>query len=147
MTVIRQVLTRSSAVGREIPIHVDRWQLSKLRWRAAADDGREFGFEVDEPLHHGDIVCCNDYNYYTIHQTSETVLVVNTTEKEVVTKLAWSIGNLHQLLQVSGSELICADDPSLRQLFDQLHIAYKVESRQFEPMRSASAHHHHHHAH
>jgi len=147
ITVIRQALPPNSAVGREIPVHADRWQLSKLRWRAEAADGRDFGFEMDTPLHHGDIVCCNDYSYYIIHQTEEMVLVVNTADKEMATKIAWSIGNLHQLLQVNGEELISADDPSLRQLFDQLHVAYKVESRRFEPMRSAVSHHHHNHTH
>jgi len=147
LTVVRHSLPHSAAHGREIPVHVDRWQLAKLRWRAEAEDGRDFGIEVEEPLHHGDIVCTNDYSYYVIDQLPETVLVVKTTDAEKATRIAWSIGNLHQLLQINSDELISADDPSLRQLFDQLHIEYKVETRRFEPMRSAIGHHHHSHSH
>lgn len=146
LTVVRCALPRKSTAEREIPIHADRMQLEKLRWRATAEDGRDFGFDVDTPLRHGDIICANDYHDYVINQLPEPVLVLNIEDTEARVRISWFIGNLHQLLQINGNVLITADDPALRHLFDQQHTAYVSETRRFEPLRS-TAHHHHDHAH
>lgn len=123
------------------PIHVDRWTLAKTRWRGAARDGREFGFELEHPLTHGDVVA----DGYVIEQQPEPVLVVHYHDAREAATLAWSIGNLHQPVQVAETELITADDPAVRNYFAQQSIAFTSDERVFQPLRAA-AHHHHHHA-
>lgn len=145
LTIIREPLHDAHPTGRMIAIPADRWQLAKLRWRAAAADEREFGFELEEPLAHGDIIWENDYGYYMIQQAPEPVLVITSHEITRTAALAWSIGNLHQPMQVSGHELVAADDPSVRQLCHQQQITYEATHRIFQPMRSVISHHHHHH--
>lgn len=145
LTIIRGKLSYANPSGRCIVISADRWQLAKLRWRGAASDEREFGFELEHPLAHGDLVWENDYGYYMIQQAPEAVLVITSHEITVTAALAWSIGNLHQPLQISGHELIVPDDPAVRQLCQQQEIAFAAEHRVFQPIRSVVGHAHHHH--
>lgn len=119
------------------PLHVDRWTLAKTRWRGEADDGRAFGFDLEHPLKHGDAITEN----YVIAQKPEPVLVIPRAPEMDLATLAWSIGNLHQALEVTPRELITADDSALRPLLDGMNLYYRPEQRIFKPLR---AHHHHH---
>lgn len=143
LTIIRGKLADVRPTGRFISISADRWQLAKLRWRAAAADEREFGFELEKPLAHGDVVWENDYGYYVIQQIPEPVLVITSHEITQAAALAWAIGNLHQSLQINGNDLIVADDPAVRQLCAQQRIACTAEHRVFQPLRTVIGHHHH----
>ena len=40
----------------QIAIAVDRHKLARRRWRGLAQDGQDFGFDLIEPLQHGDPV-------------------------------------------------------------------------------------------
>ncbi len=144
LTIIRDVLDHAYPSGRFIAIPVDRWQLAKTRFRAVAADEREFGFELEHPLAHGDIVWENDYGYYVIQQIPEPVIVITSHEITQTAALAWSIGNLHQPLQINGHELIAADDPGIRQLCQHQQVAFETAHRVFQPFRSVISHHHHH---
>ncbi len=145
LTIIRGKLSYPNPTGRCIVISADRWQLAKLRWRGTASDQREFGFELESPLAHGDLVWENDYGYYLIQQTPEPVLVITSHAITETATLAWSIGNLHQPLQINGHELIVPDDPAVRQLCQQQQISFEAEHRVFQPIRSVVGHSHHHH--
>lgn len=145
LTIIRHALHGARHTTRIIPLAIDRWQLAKLRWRATAADGRDFGFELDFPLKHGDVILENDYGQYVVEQAVEPVLVFSISDATSAATLAWSIGNLHQPLQVTTGELIAADDPALRLWCDQQHVAYRNEHRIFQPLRASAGHHHHHH--
>src|SRR4051794_6536686 len=39
----------------KITLKVDRLTLAKRRWRAAAEDGTDFGFDLEHPLENGDV--------------------------------------------------------------------------------------------
>jgi len=122
-------------------LRVDRWTLAKTRWRAKAEDGREFGFDLDHPLSHGDLIA----DGYVIEQVPEVVFVIPVTDIKQAASLAWSIGNLHQLVQVADGELIAADDPGIRKFMHAMELPHRCETRIFQPLRSHSIHHHHHH--
>jgi len=145
ITIIRHALHESPRSGRAICVVTDRWQLAKHRWRATATDGRDFGFELEHPMQHGDVIMENDYGHYVIEQTPEPVLVFSISDATTAATLAWSIGNLHQPLQVLADELVAADDPALRQWCDQQLVAYRSEQRVFQPLRASAGHHHHDH--
>ena len=128
-----------SASGGAIPVRVDRWTLAKTRWRGTADDGRAFGFDLHHPLTHGDVIA----EGYVIEQQAEDVLVVPLCDVRTSAELAWSIGNLHQPVQVNGTELIAADDSAVRNYFGQRQVAFRQERRVFQPLRAVHGHHHH----
>jgi urease accessory protein UreE len=89
----------------------------------------------------------NDYGYYVIQQMPEPVLVINLDDASTAAVVAWSVGNLHQPLQVTKEALITIDDPAVRQLCQQQHIEFSIDQRIFEPVRTVIGHHHHHHDH
>jgi urease accessory protein len=148
MIIVRHALSTVDPDLPCIPIQVDRLTLQKRRWRATAADGTDFGIEVDHPLANGAVVHQSECCLYRITQSTEPVLdVALPPTADAVARLAWSIGNLHFPLQVLPDRVRVADDPALRQLFDQLGVPPRAIEAVFEPGTSTTGHHHHHHDH
>ncbi|HMP90405.1 MAG TPA: hypothetical protein PJ991_09395 [Kiritimatiellia bacterium] len=149
ITIVREPITHPGGSLKVVAVPADRWQLAKLRWRATATDGREFGFDLSKPLRHQDVICANDYSIYVVEQLPEPVVVFERNDDHDACALAWSIGNLHQPLQVTRDELIAPDDPALRQITEQFDVKHRSEIRVFQPIRNTvrhtHGHHHHHH--
>lgn len=130
----------------EVRLSVDRLTLAKRRWRGAAEDGVEFGFDLEHPLEDQDVFAVTEAAVYRIGQKTETVLEVEPgTDTTVAARLGWTVGNLHFPLAISGHKLLVADDPALRQLFEREHIAYAIQQRVFRPVSGGHSHGHHHH--
>ena|SRR5436190_21787932 len=126
-----------------IRIPVDRLTLAKRRWRGAAADERDFGFDLETPLSDGAAVFVTDAAVYVIAQKYEAVLEVPLVEQSATAaRLGWMIGNLHFPLEVAEAVVRVADDPALRQLFDREHIPFVACKRVFHPL--SGGHHHHH---
>ncbi len=145
ITMVHSTIADCDGACSLVVIRADRWQLAKLRWRATAEDGRDFGFELDTPLQHGDAVLLENQTCYVIDQTSEPTLVVKLPSASEAAALGWAIGNLHLPLEIAGDRVITPDDPALHALFQQRGIAYQSAPRVFHPLRAAAGHHHHHH--
>src|SRR5688572_15164414 len=118
------------AIGEPLPlaavrIPVDRLTLAKRRWRGVAEDGKEFGFDLERPLNDGAQVFISDTSVYVIAQKYEPVLEVALgSDASAAARLGWIIGNLHFSLEVVGSLVRVADDPALRQLFERESISF-----------------------
>ena len=124
-----------------IRIPVERMVLAKRRWRGAAEDGREFGFDLEKPLADGAVVFSTDQAVYVIAQKYEPVLEINlATDAPAAARMGWMIGNLHFPLEVAGQVVRVADDPALRQLFEREHIPFIPCKRIFHPL--SGGHHH-----
>lgn len=104
-----------------------------------ADDGRDFGFELTEPLRDGAVVLVEDGRSYVIAQRSEAVLELPMTDAAVI---GWSIGNLHFQIEVTEGAIRVEDDPALRQLCAREGWSYEACERVFRPRQGG-----HHHAH
>ena len=141
MEIIRAPILEWKASLPTIRISVDRLTLAKRRWRGVAEDGSEFGFDLEAPLPDGARVFQSDAAAYVIAQKYEPVLEVALgTDAPVSARLGWIIGNLHFPLEVAGTVVRVADDPALRQLFDREHISFVACKRVFHPL--SGAHHH-----
>ncbi len=125
-----------------ILLRVDRATLAKRRWRGVAEDGKEFGFDLDEPINHGAHFFNVGDNYYTIEQTPEDVLEIGVTSLEQAARVGWSLGNLHFGVQVLEGAVRVTEDPAVLQFLSRENIAYKKVKCVFLPL-SAGAHHHH----
>jgi urease accessory protein len=128
-----------------IRIPVDRLTLAKRRWRGVAEDGREFGFEVEKPLVDGDAVWAEGEARYFISQKYEPVLelaiaAAGLDATTTAARVGWMIGNLHFQIEITAEVLRVGDDPALRQLFEREGLAYRVAKRVFRPL--AGGHHH-----
>jgi len=140
MDIIRATLPPTATGVLEILLHIDRLTLEKRRWRAAAEDGREFGFDLETPLRDGAPFFHAGGATYLISQQPEPVLEISLTEPSDSARLGWQIGNLHFSLQIVGNSIRVADDPALRRLFDREQITYSGARRVYHPERRAHVH-------
>jgi urease accessory protein len=131
--------------GEEIVVLMtDRSVLAKRRWRAAAQDAREFGFDLDHPLADGSVFFREAGKCYVISQAPEPVLEIELGRDPAgVAVLAWQIGNLHFPIEVTESVIRTADDPAIRQMLQREQVAWRPANEVFRPITSAGHAHHH----
>ena len=81
---------------------MERRVLAKRRWRGQADDGTDFGFDLESPLRDGICFHAEEDKKYIINQKPEPVLRVH------------NFGNLHFPAQFSDSYLLVEGDYAVR---------------------------------
>lgn len=146
MQIINQALATTDSGRPQVRIPVNRLILAKRRWRGVAEDGAEFGFDLEKPLADGAAVFAGDAGTYVIAQKYEPVLEVSlAAQAPVAAKLGWLIGNLHFQIEITGDVVRVADDPALRQLFERENLAFIECKRVFHPVGGGHSHGHHHH--
>jgi len=122
----------------ESPVPVERLVLAKRIWRGFAEDGQEFGFELDRPLQQGDTIWQTTNARYVIRQLPESVVEVSLEiTPSAAAGIGWAVGNLHLELQAEPTRLLAPDEPAVRQLFDRLQVSYRPVSAIFRPGRFA----------
>jgi urease accessory protein len=127
-----------------VSLPVDRLQLQKRRWRAAAADGTEFGFDLEQPLTHGAIIHQTTSHFYEIEQQPEPVLDIELPDDPTkAARIGWMIGNLHFAIEIRPGCLRVADDQALRRLLALTHVHYLESVAIFQPL-TGGAHVHHH---
>jgi urease accessory protein len=128
-----------------VGIAASRETLAKKRWRGTATDHVEFGFNLEHPLAHGDLVHLSESAVYRLEQLPEPVLEIrlDPTPSQAAL-LAWRIGNLHFPLELSSALLRVADDPALRRMFEREKIAFMATVAIFQPVAAAAPHSHTH---
>ncbi|MBC8244120.1 MAG: urease accessory protein UreE [Verrucomicrobia bacterium] len=149
MQLVRQSIEASEAELPEVELVADRFKLQKRRWRGAAEDGADFGFELAEPLGHGAVFYESATHRYRIRQTPEPVLAIRLAGDAIeAAETGWQIGNLHMPVQVAADEIRVGDDPAVCQLFTSMGIAFEIKDEIFQPMKgSIGAGHSHDHSH
>ncbi len=145
MQIIHHALSDAPADRATVRIPVDRLVLAKRRWRGVAEDGAEFGFDLDTPLSDGAAVFASDKAVYFLAQKYEPVIEVQSSafaagKAADAARLGWMIGNLHFQIEVAGDIVRVSDDPAVRQLFEREGIAYVACKRVFHPL--SGGHHH-----
>jgi urease accessory protein len=136
MRLIKQPLPDSKLSLATIPISVDRITLAKRLWRGAAEDRTEFGFELEAPLKHGDVVYQTDAVRYVIAQQEEPVVEISLEVAPCAAAgIGWAIGNLHLELSAEPHRLLAPDEPAVRQLLDRLKVPFKATTAIFRPGR------------
>ena len=143
MEIIRHALPASAPRGvLEIVLAADRLTLAKRRWRGVADDGREFGFDLGEPLRDGAAFFSEGGATYVLVQRAEPVLEIPMGSPMESAKAAWLVGNLHFPVQLAADIIRVADDPSLRQMAAREGIVFSEARRVFHPIYAAHSHGH-----
>jgi urease accessory protein len=134
-----------AAAGDEIVfLSPDRATLAKRRWRGVAQDGREFGFDLDHALSDGSVFFREPGKSYVISQAPEPVLEIELDQDpKRAAALAWQIGNLHFPIEVTDSVIRCSDDPAIRELLRREKITSRASMAVFRPIASAGHAHHH----
>ena len=147
LTIIRGHLHADEIVGNTatVSLTVSRATLIKRRWRGVAGDGKEFGFDLDHSLAHGDCFYADGGVRYVVEQTPEDVLEVRIAGAEAAARTAWTLGNLHLVVQILPDAIRVADDPAARKALTDGGISFQPANRVFVPL--AGGGHHHGHAH
>jgi len=141
--IIRGALSRFTSSKPILVLGTDRLTLAKRRWRQCAEDGRDFGFDLESPLHNGDVFFESETHCYAVTQTAEPVLEIPFSDHHQPTAMAligWNIGNLHFPIEITPSCIRVADDDALRRLFEREHIQFVEAVKVFTPTTSAVPH-------
>lgn len=138
MQLIHGSIAQPVAALPEVAVLVERLKLAKRLWRGAAEDGLEFGFELNSPLKDGDEVWQTSIARYVIRQLPEAVLEVSLdVAPSAAAGIGWAIGNLHLELSAEPKRLLTADEPAVRQLFERLKVPFTPTIALFRPGRFA----------
>lgn len=131
------VATPDPALARLV-LRVERLTLAKRLWRGVAEDGAEFGFELEKPLRHGEVFFQTAAAAYVVEQQPEAVLEVSLAmEPSAAAGIGWAVGNLHLELSAEPTRLLALDEPAVRQLFARLQVPYTPVTTIFRPGRFA----------
>jgi urease accessory protein len=121
-----------------VPVRVERLKLSKRVWRGPAQDGAEFGCELEKPLRHGDTLWQNAQARYVIEQEPEAVLEISLQlAPSAAAGIGWAVGNLHLELMAEPTRLLTPDERAARQLLERIQVAYRETTAVFRPGRFA----------
>jgi urease accessory protein len=149
MTIIRQALEVSPAQFNPVRLAVERLTLSKRRWRGVAEDGTEFGFDLERPLPDGSVFHQTEKSVYLIAQKYEAVLELRIADCGLqngtdAARVGWLIGNLHFQIEVLDDVIRVVDDPAVRQMFERESIKFTPCKRVFHPVGGGHSHGHSH---
>ena len=122
----------------EVALRVDRITAAKRLWRSSAEDGTEFGFELERPLRHGDVFWQTPAARYVIQQRPEAVVeIALDIAPSAAAGIGWAVGNLHLELQAESARLLASDEPVVRQLLERLQVSFTPTTAIFRPGRFA----------
>ncbi len=137
MYLITQVITSNSESKKRIPLKVDRHKLARRRWRGKAENGEDFGFDLVDPLSHGDCIYEVDTHLYYIEQTPEPCFLIPLADLKKTALIGWMIGNLHFKAAFSEKGIFVQDDLAVKQLLKRENIAYDRVMRIFQPYKQS----------
>lgn len=139
MNLVRAPLAAWDAALPEVAVRVDRQKLARRLWRGVADDGTDFGFEVETPLRHGDVVWATAAARYVIRQAAEPLLEIALGDSpDQAAVIGWAVGNMHFVIEARPGRILAPDDTGLRSALDRVAIPYRVTTGVFQPHRFAS---------
>jgi urease accessory protein len=122
----------------------------KSRLRASLDDGREVAVFLARGtiLREGDCLCDDDERVpVVVRAIAETLSVAHTTDRHLLARAAYHLGNRHVPLQIGPDWLAYGHDHVLDDMVRALGLAVIVEQRPFEPESGGYSHGHGHEEH
>ena len=149
MTIIRQALDVSPSQFSPIRLAVERLTLAKRRWRGVAEDGAEFGFDLERPIGDGAAFHQAGSAIYLIAQKYEPVLELQIADCGLqrgsdAARVGWLIGNLHFQIEVLDEAIRVEDDSAVRQMFAREGLKFTPCKRVFHPLGGGHSHGHSH---
>lgn len=120
----------------QIVLHAERRQFLKRRWRGTAEDGTEFGFDLDERLVDGCVIHHRDGADYIVRQTPEMVYRIPFQTPAQAALVAWKTGNLHMPAQICDDAILVLHDDAMRNLIKRESWEYSESEVLFNPMKA-----------
>jgi urease accessory protein len=140
MNLVRTRLSAFDAALPEVAVRADRHTLARRLWRGTADDGSEFGFELEAALRDGDVVHAGTSARYVIRQAPEALLEIPLdVAPDAAAVIGWAVGNMHFPVEAQSTRLLAPDDTGLRSSLDRLGIHYHDCVAVFQPHQFAGS--------
>ncbi len=121
---------------RQVTLHAERRQFLKRRWRAVAEDGVEFGFDLEERLVDGGVIFHDGGMDYIVRQLPEVVYRILLENPAQAALIAWKTGNLHMPAQILDDAILVLHDDAMRQLLERERWTYTEPEVIFTPMKA-----------
>lgn len=140
MHVIQNAIAPTSELpdDRQIVLAAERRQFLKRRWRGVAEDGNEFGFDLDSRLTDGCVIFHQDGHDYIVRQLPERVYEVPLESPDKAALVAWKVGNLHLPAQILADAIRVLHDEAMTQLLAREGWAFTEPEVLFTPMKAVA---------
>ena len=122
-------------VGEQVRLWAERRMFLKRRWRAKAEDGVEFGFDLTGRLHSGAVIHRTASVDYVIVQEEEPVFEISYAEAAEAALIGWKIGNLHFPMEIGGGWMRVTRDPAVARLCEREGWVVAEADVVFNPLR------------
>jgi urease accessory protein len=138
MHLIQRMLAETSALPpeRQIVLAVERRLFLKRRWRFHAEDGTEFGFDLETRLIDGCVIFHKDGSDYLVRQLPETVYQIPFESATHAALVAWKTGNLHLPAQLLDDAILVLHDEAMTQLLERESWRFSEPEVVFTPMKT-----------
>ena len=138
MHIIHHALAPASDLpaDKQIILAAERRQFLKRRWRGIAQDGTEFGFDLEARLTDGCVIFQQSEIDYVVRQLPETVYEIVFETPTQAALVGWKVGNLHLPVQVLEASIRVLHDEAMTQLLEREGWAYTEPELIFTPMKA-----------
>ena len=136
MQLINQMLASVSErpEAQQIRLVAERRLFLKRRWRGVAEDGTEFGFDLESRLTNGCVFFQTDTHDYVIVQ--ELVYEVAVDSLAFAALVGWKVGNLHFPVEILADAVRITHDPAIAQLLEREGWAHREIAVVFNPLKA-----------
>ena len=121
---------------RQIVLAAERRLFLKRRWRAIAEDGTEFGFDLETRLIDGCVILHRAGFDYLVRQLPETVYRIPFESPAHAALVAWKTGNLHLPVQIFDDSIMVLHDEAMTQLLEREGWTFSEPEVLFTPMKA-----------
>jgi len=121
---------------RQIVLAAERRQFLKRRWRGIAEDGTEFGFDLETRLTDGCVIFQQAGNDYIVRQLPEMVYEVPFETPAQAALVGWKVGNLHLPAEILDHSIRVLHDEAMTQLLEREGWAFTEPEVIFTPMKA-----------
>lgn len=138
MHLIQRMLAESSGLtpANQITLSAERRQFLKRRWRGIAEDGTEFGFDLDSRLVDGCVIFHQNGSDFIVRQLPEVVYEVALESPAHAALVAWKVGNLHLPAQILDGAIRVLHDEAMAQLLKREGWEHTEPDVLFTPMKA-----------
>ncbi|MEO5916726.1 MAG: hypothetical protein ABIS50_21035 [Luteolibacter sp.] len=120
----------------QIVLSAERRQFLKRRWRGSAEDGTEFGFDLEDRLTDGCVIFQQNGCDYVVRQLPETVYQILCGTPDQAALVGWKVGNLHLPAQIVEGAIWVLHDEAMAQLLEREGWEYSEPEVLFTPMKA-----------
>ncbi len=120
----------------QVVLFAERRQFLKRRWRGIAEDGTEFGFDLENRLADGGVIFKESGRDYIVRQLHETVYEVPFQNSAHAALVAWKAGNLHLPAQIFDRFIRVLHDEAMTQLLDREGWSFTEPMVLFQPLKA-----------